>query len=155
MEIIGKLHEKKDAVQRTATFLVREFVVEVFNQRDPRYNDYLLCQLTGDRCSLLDQYNVGDDVQVTFDLRGRKWTAQDGTVRYMTSLNAWRIDRPGQNQYQQPAPGYPQQGYGQQPVYTQQPAQQYVQPTQPVPPVAPQPTQQPDPAQSPTDDLPF
>lgn len=150
MEIIGKLIEKRDAVQRSTTFIVREFVVEVPNQRDPRYNDFLLCQLTGDRCSLLDQFNVGEDVQVTFDLRGRKWEAPDHTVRYIMSLNAWRVDRPGQNQYQQPGPGYPQQGYGNQPVYNPQ----YVQPT--TPPAQPTQTiQQPDAASSPADDLPF
>ena len=119
MEIIGKLIEKRDQRQASQTFVVREFVIEVENPRDPRYNDFLQCQLTGDRCALLDQYQIGETVQVTFDLRGRKWTAPDGTVRYIMSLNAWRLDRP---QYNAQAPqGYPQQGY-QQPQAYQQPA---------------------------------
>ncbi|MCQ2226280.1 MAG: DUF3127 domain-containing protein [Bacteroidales bacterium] len=115
MEIIGKLIEKRETRQPSATFTVREFVVEVENQRDPRYNDFLLFQLTGDRCALLDQYQLQETIQITFDLRGRKWTAPDGTVRYITSLNAWRVDRPqvggqpmGSQAYQ------PQQPYQQQ-----------------------------------------
>jgi len=147
MEIIGKLIEKRDQRQASQTFVVREFVIEVENQRDPRYNDFLQCQLTGDRCALLDQYQIGELVQVTFDLRGRKWTAPDGTVRYIMSLNAWRLDRPQ-------APGmapqqYPQQGY-QQPA----PQPQMAQPAQPVQPVAPQQSAAPA-GDSPADDLPF
>lgn len=153
MEIIGKLIEKRDARQASPTFLVREFVIEVENQRDPRYNDFLLCQLTGDRCALLDQFNLGELVQVTFDLRGRKWTAQDGTVRYIMSLNAWRVDRPqapGQAAYAQPGQ-YTQQAYPQQQGYQQPATGAYQQPT--AQPVAPQ--QPAAPIQGAADDLPF
>ncbi len=151
MEIIGKLIEKRDQRQASATFVVREFVIEIENQRDPRFNDFLLCQLTGDRCALLDQYQIGELIQVTFDLRGRKWTAPDGTVRYIMSLNAWRVDRP-QVPGMAPQVGYPQQGYQQPqvaPVY-QQPAPQMA-PTQPQ--AAPQ--QSTAAEGSPADDLPF
>lgn len=150
MEIIGNLIEKRDVRQASPTFTVREFVVEVVNQRDPRYNDYLLCQLTGDRCSLLDQFNIGEVVQVTFDLRGRKWQAQDGSTRYIMSLNAWRVDRPqalGQNMGGYAAQqAYPQQQAYQQPV--QQPAYQQAAPQQPQAPAA-------QPVPGATDDLPF
>ncbi len=145
MEIIGKLIEKRDQRQASQTFVVREFVIEVENPRDPRYNDFLQCQLTGDRCALLDQYQIGDTIQITFDLRGRKWTAPDNTIRYIMSINVWRIDRP-----QYTAAAAPQGAYQQQP---------YQQPVQPVA-AAPQPAAAPQqpapaPADSPADDLPF
>lgn len=131
MEIIGKLIEKRDQRQASATFVVREFVIEVENQRDPRYNDFLLVQMTGDRCSLLDQFQLGEVVVVTCDIRGRKWTAQDGTIRYIMSLNAWRIERPQPQGGMQPQGAYaqPQQQYGQpQNGYAQPQPQNYSQP---------------------------
>ena len=45
--------------------------------------------MTQDRCSLIDNYNEGDVIKVTFDLRGREWNE-----KYFTNLNAWRIDKP-------------------------------------------------------------
>lgn len=165
MEIIGKLLEKRDARKVSETFTIREFVIEVENQRNPNYNDFLLCQLSNDRVTYIDQYEVGSLVRVTFDLRGRKWTAPDGTVRYIMSLNAYRIDPPGMPSDMQPG-GYaqqPMQGGYQQPMQGgyQQPMQGgFQQPMgggyqQPAPAFQPQqptaPTQQP---QAPTNNTP-
>ncbi len=34
MELIGKIEEIRQTIQRTATFSIREFVIEVENQRN-------------------------------------------------------------------------------------------------------------------------
>lgn len=135
MELIGKLSEKKDAVKRTETFTVREFVLEV-QSNNSQYTDYVLFQLTNDRCGLLDQFNTGDELHVTFDIRGRKWTSPQGEERVFNTLSAWRIEKYDPARMQQgamqgggQAGGYmPNQGF-QQPGY-QQPMGGY-QPYQP------------------------
>jgi len=48
-------------------------------------------QLAQDKCSLVDDYNEGDTVEVDFDLRGREWNG-----KYFTNLQAWRISRAGE-----------------------------------------------------------
>ena len=92
MELIGKLEEVRDAIQRTATFTVREFVLEVENPRNAQWNDHILFQVSNNNVGLLDIFSVGQMVKVTFDIQGRRWTGQDGTQRVFNTLSAWRIE---------------------------------------------------------------
>lgn len=84
-EIKGIVHKVFDTESKTATFQAREFVIKTV---DGSYEQFIKFQLTQDRCSLIDGYNEGDEINVHFDLRGREW--QD---KYFTNLNAWRIER--------------------------------------------------------------
>ncbi len=92
MELIGKLEEVRAAIQRTATFTVREFVLEVENQRNAQWNDHILFQVSNNNVALLDNFAVGQMIKVTFDIQGRRWTGQDGTQRVFNTLSAWRIE---------------------------------------------------------------
>ena len=89
MQIQGKLIEKFDIKQVSDSFRVREFVVEYAD--NPLYPQFISFQLTQDRCSLIDAMEVGADIQVEFNLRGRKWTSPQGDVRYFNTLEAWRL----------------------------------------------------------------
>jgi hypothetical protein len=93
MQIQGKIHATFDAAQVTERFRKREFVLEV--EGDSRYPQYVLFQLTGDRCGALDDFQAGHEVAVEFSLRGREWTSPKGEVRYFNSLEVWSIDRKG------------------------------------------------------------
>lgn len=92
MELTGKLEEVRQAIQRTATFTVREFVLEVENQRNPQWNDHILFQVSNNNVALLDNFSIGQTIKVTFDIQGRRWTGNDGTVRVFNTLSAWRIE---------------------------------------------------------------
>lgn len=92
-EASGKLHAIFDTVQVTERFRKREFVVELAD--NPRYPQYVLFQLTGDRCDRIDGLSVGDDVLVDFSLRGREWTSPKGEVKYFNSLDVWTVERAG------------------------------------------------------------
>lgn len=91
MVIEGKLHAKFDAVQITDTFKKREFVVEYVD--NPLYPQYVKFEMTQDRCSLIDGVEVGDKLEVTFNLRGREWTNPQGEKKYFTTLDAWRVQK--------------------------------------------------------------
>ena len=93
MQTQGKIHATFDAAQVTERFRKREFVLEL--EGGSRYPQYVMFQLTGDRCDVLDGFSKGDDVRVEFSLRGREWTSPKGEVRYFTSLETWSIDRVG------------------------------------------------------------
>lgn len=84
-EVAGKLIKKYEIENKTGTFQAREFVIEV---TEGRYPEYVKFQLTQERCGLIDPYNEGDWVKVSFDLRGREWQG-----KYFTNLNAWRVEK--------------------------------------------------------------
>jgi len=81
-EVVGRLHKKFDTEKKTESFQAREFVIEV----DGQYPQFVKFQLVQDRCSAIEQYNEGDMIKVSFDLRGREWQG-----KYFTNLNAWKI----------------------------------------------------------------
>ena len=91
-ELVGKLIEKFDVVQVSDKFKKREFVVEKEEMvGTSTFTDQIKFQLTQDRCGIVDEYNVGNEVKVSFNIRGRKWE-KDGRVNYFTNLEAWRIE---------------------------------------------------------------
>jgi len=94
-EVQGKLHEKFDVQQVTDAFKKREFVLEI---EDGNYTQHIKFQLTQDRCNLLDDFNKGESVQVSFSLAGRPFTNKEGKTVYFTNLNAWRLVKDEYNQ---------------------------------------------------------
>ncbi|HTN35934.1 MAG TPA: DUF3127 domain-containing protein [Arachidicoccus sp.] len=91
-EVTGKLVAKFDVVQRSETFKTREFVVEKTDDIGGRIiSNFIKFQCVQDRTALPDRYNLGDEVKVSFNLRGSKWS-KDGRENYITNLDAWRIE---------------------------------------------------------------
>jgi single-stranded DNA-binding protein len=103
MQIQGKIHATMEAEQVTQRFRKREFVLEL--EGESRYPQYVMFQLTGDRCDGLDGFAKGDEVKVEFSLRGREWTSPKGEVRYFNSLETWSVDRVGDSAETGPGPG--------------------------------------------------
>ena len=93
MEIQGKIHATFDEQQVTPRFKKREFVLQL--DAASRYPQFVMFQLTGDRCGELDGFGAGEEVRVEFSLRGREWTSPKGEVRFFNSLEVWSIDRVG------------------------------------------------------------
>ena len=90
MQIQGKIHATFDAQQVTERFRKREFVLEL--EGASRYPQYVMFQLTGDRCEALDGFEAGQEVKVEFSLRGREWTSPKGEVRFFNSLETWSVE---------------------------------------------------------------
>lgn len=90
MNIKGRIHAIFDTQKVSDTFKKREFVVEY--KENPQYPEYLKFELIQDKCELLDQYKVGQDVDVYFNLKGREWTNPKGEKVYFNSLQAWRLE---------------------------------------------------------------
>lgn len=91
-ELIGSLLVKENTVDVNATFKKREFVIEVSNERNKDWNDFIKFQLTQDKCSTLDAFNIGESIKVFFNIRGRKWE-KDGKVNYFSNLEAWKLEK--------------------------------------------------------------
>lgn len=93
MEITGKVHEIGAVQQVTETFKKRDLVIEY--AENPQYPEFIKFEATQDRVNLFDNLNSGDEVSVSFNLRGRPWTNKDGVTSYFNSLVAWRINKVG------------------------------------------------------------
>ena len=91
-EITGRLVAKYDTVQRTETFKTREFVIEKTEEFNGRtINNYIKFQCVQDRTTMPDRFNIGDEVKVSFNIKGTKWM-KDGRENYITNLDAWRME---------------------------------------------------------------
>lgn len=98
MEAVGKLHVISETKQVSERFTKREFVLEIAD--NPKYPQWVQFQLTGDRVSQLDNMQVGDQVRIEFNLRGREWRSPQGEVKYFNSLDVWRIEPANQRAQQ-------------------------------------------------------
>lgn len=87
-EVKGKLHEVFATQQINDSFKKREFVLEI---EDGNYTQHIKFQMTQDRCDLLENFQKGEEVNVSFSLAGRPYTNAEGKTIYFTNLNAWRV----------------------------------------------------------------
>lgn len=91
-EIKGKIISIGDTQRVSDRFAKREFVIEKNEDvKGNNFTDYIKFQLTQDRCDLIDNHNVGDEINIKFNIRGNKWE-KNGQVSYFTNLDAWQIE---------------------------------------------------------------
>ena len=81
-KLTGTLKVIKDTVQITEKFSKREFVV---SENSSMYPQEIAFQAAQDKCSMLDGYTEGEQVEVSFNLRGREWTSPQGEVKYFNT----------------------------------------------------------------------
>jgi len=87
--ITGTLKVKGEVINVSEKFKKREFVIA---ENSGTYVQYISIQLTGDRCSLLDSVEVGQEITVHINLKGREWESPTGEIKYFNSIEAWKID---------------------------------------------------------------
>ncbi len=92
-ELTGKLVEIFPTLEVSEKFKKREFVVERSEAASDRvFTDLIKFQLVQDRSSLLDSFKVGDEVKVTFNIKGAKWE-KEGRTNYFVNLDVWRMEK--------------------------------------------------------------
>ena len=90
LQVKGKLKLKGEALAVSDRFRKREFIL---TDDSIQYPQHITFQLTQDKCSLIDNINPGDEMTVSFNLRGREWTSTKGEVKYFNLLEAWKIEK--------------------------------------------------------------
>lgn len=92
MELQGKIKVIKETESfGTSNFLKREVVITT----DEQYPQDILIEFVQDKTSILDSYNVGENVKIGINLRGRMWTNPEGKDKYFNSLQGWKIEKVG------------------------------------------------------------
>ena len=100
-EITGTLIVKNDVQTYGSNgFRKREFVIKT----DSQYPQEIQLELIQDKCDLLNNYNIGDVLKVSYNLNGRSWVNPQGETKYFNSIQGWRIESDGTAQETPPVP---------------------------------------------------
>ena len=89
MDITGRIKLITDTQEFGSNgFKKREIVITT----DDQYPQHIIIEFVQDKTALLDAYQVGQDVKIAFNLRGREWVNPEGVAKYFNSLSGWRIE---------------------------------------------------------------
>ena len=92
-QITGKITEVYPLNRISERFRKREFVIEHKDTGSAQtYVDFIKFQLTQDKCEIIDESWLRQDVTVTFNVKGNRWE-KNGMVNYITNLNALSVTR--------------------------------------------------------------
>ena len=89
-KLTGVIKVKGETVQVSEKFSRRELVI---TDNSSMYPQDIQMQFTQDKCSLLDLYEIGQVVEVSFNILGREWVSPQGETKYFNTLNCWRIEK--------------------------------------------------------------
>ena len=89
MEVTGKIKLINEIQTFGASgFRKRELVLTT----DEQYPQMLAIEFIQDKTDLLNSFQVGQDVKVSINLRGREWINPQGEAKYFNSIQGWRIE---------------------------------------------------------------
>lgn len=92
-QITGRIAEVYPVNRVNERFRKREFVIEHKDTSGGQaYVDFIKFQLTQDKCEIIDESWIRQDVTVSFSIRGNRWE-RNGMVNYITNLNALSVTR--------------------------------------------------------------
>jgi single-strand DNA-binding protein len=80
----GKLILKSEPRQISEKFRVMDFVIETQYEK---YHQKIQLQILNDRIAEMDKYSLGEELEVSFDIRGREYNG-----KYYNSLNAYKVE---------------------------------------------------------------
>ena len=86
LKLNGKVKLISDLQSWDSGFTKREFVITTNEQ----YPQDVKLECIKDKTSLLDGFSEGDDVEVSFNVRGNEYNG-----KYYVNLQAWRLNKSG------------------------------------------------------------
>lgn len=82
-ETTGKIKVISDTQSFASGFTKREFVVTTAHDKFPQD---LKFEVVKDKCAMLDSFQVDQQVQVNFDIRGNEYNG-----KYFVNLSCWKL----------------------------------------------------------------
>ncbi len=83
-QLSGRIKTVMDQVTFPSGFTKREFVVTT----EDKFPQDIKLELIKDKCALVDGFASGEEVTVSFNIRGN-----ENNGRYYVNLQAWKIDK--------------------------------------------------------------
>jgi len=92
-EITGKVIDISPVNQVSDKFKKREFVIERKETGGAAvFVDYIKFQLIQDKCDLINESYLNEEIKIWFNIKGNKWE-RDGKINYFTNLDAWKVEK--------------------------------------------------------------
>ena len=89
MEVQGRIK----MVGETQTFGSNGFRKrEIVLTTEEQYPQHIMVEFVQDKTDLLNSYQVGQQVKISINLRGREWVNPQGETKYFNSIQGWRIE---------------------------------------------------------------
>lgn len=88
MVVTGRISVKNENVGNEK-FQKSELVIETAEQ----YPQSILVEFGGNKSELVNNYVVGQEVEIDINLRGRKWTNAEGVDKYFNTISGWKIKK--------------------------------------------------------------
>lgn len=91
--INGYIYQIKNKEEIKLDFFKRSFVLEANIDEDK--HDLLLFDLYQDNCKMIDGFNVGDKVKVSFYIKGKIFTSMNNEKKIIQSLKCldiWKLN---------------------------------------------------------------
>ena len=93
--LIGTIKVIGEVQKFGSGFTKRELVITT----ESKYPQDIKFDLVKERCDLLNAYNLGDEVEVAFNINGNEYQG-----KHYVTLQAWKVQHIGPHQDQQSAP---------------------------------------------------
>lgn len=88
MKVTGKIHFVGQVKQVSDKFKSKDVVILT----NEKYPQHISIQFTQDKTELVNQKDVGDQVEVSINLRGREWKSPTGEIKYFNTIEGWQIN---------------------------------------------------------------
>jgi len=88
MEIQGRIKQIFPSQLIQNGFEKRDLVITTIEQ----YPQTIIIQFTQQRCDLLNNLQVGQNVKVYINIRGREWRSPYGETKYFNTIEGWKIE---------------------------------------------------------------
>ena len=89
MEVTGRIKVINPTQEVSASFKKRELVVTT----DEQYPQTIMIEFTQAKVDDLNNFQAGEQVKVSINLRGREWVNPQGETKYFNTIQGWRIER--------------------------------------------------------------
>lgn len=88
MTIKGKVKKVYNEETFGSGFRKKDIVVTT----QEKYPQDIIVEFVQDKVDSLEGINVGDNIEVSFNIRGREWESPDGKIKYFNTIQGWKVE---------------------------------------------------------------
>jgi hypothetical protein len=88
MKVTGKIHFVGALRVVSEKFKSKDVVILTGD----KYPQFITVQFTQDKTDLLTENNIGEQVEISINLRGREWKSPTGEIKYFNTIEGWQIN---------------------------------------------------------------
>ncbi len=91
MKVTGKIHFVGALRVVSEKFKSKDVVILT----EDKYPQFITVQFTQDKTELITENNIGEQVEISINLRGREWKSPTGEIKYFNTIEGWQINAVG------------------------------------------------------------